>query len=98
MPRYIDADKIEYYRQDKIGLGIDYSINEPSYYDFAYKDQIDLIPDADVQEVRHSSWHYHDHACGYYMNGFICNSCGYSELLKKPYCANCGAKMDGVGE
>ena len=51
MARYIDAERIQYYRHDKIGLGVDYSINEKEQDDIAYKEQIDLIPIADVAEV-----------------------------------------------
>lgn len=42
--RLIDADKIRYEHHEKIGLGIDYGINENSYYDIAYKTQIDKMP------------------------------------------------------
>ncbi|MBQ7671310.1 MAG: hypothetical protein IJS45_11435 [Clostridia bacterium] len=49
--RHIDAELIEYERHEKLGLGIDYGINEPSYHEIAYKDKIDAIPTADVEKV-----------------------------------------------
>lgn len=97
MPRYIDAEKIKYERHDKIGLGIDYSINEPEYYEVVYKKQIDQTPTADVQEVRHGKWIYDkENECWY------CSLCEYSALnnyrglsVESNYCPHCGAKMDG---
>lgn len=53
------------------------------------------IPAADVEEVRHGEWIENKHACGYYMSGYLCSLCNHAETLKKKYCADCGAKMDG---
>ena len=100
MPRYIDANKIKYKKHEKIGLGIDYSIDEPSYYEVAYKKQIDQIPTADVQEVRHGKWgkqvlitdEYGDKHIGY-----ICPVCKKFVPNRGNYCLECGAKMDGNG-
>ena len=88
MARYIDANKIEYYRHDKIGLGIDYSADEPSYYDFAYKEQIDSIPTADVEEVVRCK----DCKFKYTETCFAKH-----ETADMDFCS-CGARMDGGKE
>ena len=51
MGRYIDAEKIEYDKHEKIGLGIDYGINESYTYYTTTKEKIDAMPTADVVEV-----------------------------------------------
>ena len=63
----------------------------------------DLIPAADVVEVRHGRWTDHrtiEHdgewyctACGEEVT--IC-SCGKDKTWKYPYCPNCGADMREV--
>lgn len=89
--RYVDAEKIPYYP--------DYS--EVPYGEvklFSYKEDIDNIPTADVQEIRHGKWHE-----GRFGNGitvpfskyYICNRCNRTSKKKSHYCPNCGAKMDG---
>ena len=56
---------------------------------------VDLIPTADVAEVRHGKWEY----IGTDKNGnvFRCSNCTNRIGLDKQtyYCPNCGAKMDG---
>lgn len=63
-------------------------------------------PAADVVEVVHGHWYVSEYeylncsACGGAMYTG-CNSTKEAELLKhhwKPYCPNCGAKMDGGKE
>lgn len=48
---------------------------------------IDLQPTADVQEVRHGKWIKSDF-------DVICSICGYIESAPRPFCSECGAKMD----
>lgn len=65
--------------------------------DFAIR-MANLMPTADVQEVRHSKWEYEDSDIGW--TDYSCNSCGNiittvaepNELYE--YCPYCGAKMD----
>ena len=69
---------------------------------------IALLPDADVEEVRHGKWislrgqSYLVHPMKYDSNGepllqhyvtYKCSCCGRVEAKQEPYC-NCGAKMD----
>ena len=78
MPRYIDADKIPYSDLNLIIL--------PAV--FAYKDDIDKIPTADVAPVVHAHWI--KRVGGY----FDCSNCGAVSDWKSPYCPRCPAKMD----
>lgn len=48
---------------------------------------IDEQPTADVQEVRHGKWVKSDF-------DVICSICGYIESAPRPFCSECGAKMD----
>ena len=54
MPKYIDAEKIEYDEHKRIGLGIDYGINESDTYYTTTKEKIDAMPTADVRENVHA--------------------------------------------
>lgn len=71
--------------------------------DFAIK-MANLMPTADVQEVRHASWMRNQEDM-YWGNSFIrrnCSICGGSPIYHEglgtykltPYCPHCGAKMD----
>ena len=73
----------------------------------AFDDAMLLIedaPTADVVEVRHGYWK--DKPSGRYMHiASWCSVCGQKSGIggiesnrHKPYCPNCGAKMDGKGE
>ena len=75
--------------------------------DGATQDCIDAVieaPTADVVEVRHGEWI--DKPSGRYMHiGSWCSVCGEKSGIggiesnrHKPYCPNCGAKMDGKGD
>ena len=52
----------------------------------------------DVQEVKHGHWINDGYACG--DTQWTCSVCGEYEFRagKRPYCCNCGAKMDEVGK
>ena len=62
---------------------------------------IDTAPSADVQEIKHGYWI--DKPTGRYCHiGSYCSVCqeksgigGIESNRRKPYCPNCGAKMDG---
>ena len=58
------------------------------------------MPTADVVEVRHGYWTFKNTTYCHY--GCFCSVCGKKsgiggirENQLKPYCPNCGAKMDG---
>ena len=63
---------------------------------------IESIPTADVEEVRHGEWipikqekHWADtETISSDIVGFCCSECGAEEKFKYRYC-HCGAKMDG---
>lgn len=90
MPRYIDADILKDLYQPIDGK--DYNVNMA-----IIRANIDDIPTADVQEVKHGKWEQ----CGKLEGKTVlkCSQCsqGITERFspKYFYCPNCGAKMDG---
>lgn len=92
MARYIDADKLKQLRDDVISGKIVVETES---------DLIDMCPTADVAEVKYGEWI--DKPTGAYrrMQSW-CSACGKHSGIggiesnrHKPYCPNCGAKMDG---
>ena len=55
-------------------------------------DKLQKVPAADVAEVVHGEWIYHDDGV------FTCSECGNAESNDSYYCRLCGAKMDGAAE
>ena len=94
MSRYIDADNIEFFEcripticqpnKDSEAIIITKSIGI-----FAKKEQIDQIPSADVEPVRHGHWNIYPES-----KSFECSICEICNDLPTLYCSNCGAKMD----
>ena len=78
-------------------------------YNIDLADLVDVfaeIPSADVVEVRHGEWIYHDCVSSYdgAVSGYSCSECNIfvrEEMFEefedfyKDYCGHCGAKMDG---
>ena len=97
MPKYIDAEKIEYDEHKRIGLGIDYGINESDTYYTTTKEKIDAMPTADVRENVHAHWLKEE----YFGGIFKCSNCGkyidFKGLKGTPdptnFCPYCGAEM-----
>lgn len=94
-PRYIDANQIVYWIRHISRDGLEDDIRK-----VAFKDAIERIPTADVQEIKHAKWvHYGEDVqcsnCGY-VSDDICYEgdmdSGYYTVLPH-YCSNCGAKM-----
>ena len=52
------------------------------------REAIKNAPAADVAPVRHGRWIDSS-------NGWMCSECEQDNTYDKPYCPNCGAKMDG---
>ena len=55
-------------------------------------------PAADVESVVHGRWVHDGPRFDGGTDWYYCSSCGCSEsgvYATKPYCSNCGAKMDG---
>ena len=67
-------------------------------------DELESIPAADVEPVRHGRWiekkKNMTEGAAYMIpliiKYFVCSLCGREEDIAEPYC-NCGAKMDGGG-
>lgn len=65
------------------------------------RDGVKRMPAADVVEVRHGEWEFRNDG-RYGQTRCYCSACGkhsgiggIRENQMKPYCPNCGAKMDG---
>ena len=67
-------------------------------------EQLDRVPTADVEKVRHGKWIKEnnqsyspfDDSAEYV---YVCNRCGYkdaNENTDKTFCSRCGARMDGI--
>lgn len=64
--------------------------------------EIDYVPTADVEEVKHGEWFLLDECSNEGVYCSVCTKKVYrteyaNQKLKSPYCPNCGAKMDGGG-
>ena len=55
---------------------------------------VDMLPIADVEEVKHGHWISTPHSIGINKTPYECSRCGMAAEMKYEYC-NCGAKMDG---
>lgn len=100
MRRYIDANLISYEHHDRLGLGIDYGTTDRSTYEIAYKSQIDKIPTADVEEVRHGKPIVYE-VHGRYVTGAAVDETKMPFLVRKEYvekrerCPFCNATLFG---
>ena len=100
--RYIDADKlkerlytISVVADDMYGMGINRGLDRA-------ETEIDMLPTADVVEVKHGEWNIGEINK---FRGIVIVECGECDcVLELPmldyglnyhYCPNCGAKMDG---
>lgn len=73
-----------------------------------YIPDMSKIPTADVVEVKHGEWIYHECVSSYEgaTSGYSCSECCAfvdelevdTDSFHKEYCGNCGAKMDGKKE
>ncbi len=91
MPRYIDADRIVYWIRHTSRDGLEDDIRR-----VAFKDAIERIPTADVQEVKHAKnlqsrfkWTFECSHCHWCDDDTYC--CDSSEFK---FCPNCGAKIE----
>ena len=95
MPRYIDAYLLSSNIQKYLCKGCStrctpFEIKHSACEVAECLRMIDDAPTADVQEVRHGRWLDHKHT-----DTVICSECKKCFCDEKPYCPNCGAKMDG---
>ena len=49
-------------------------------------------PYSDVVEVKHAKW-IEKHR--FFSTTYMCSNCSSGSVRKSPFCADCGAKMDG---
>lgn len=97
MSRYIDADRIVYWIRHTSRDGLEDDIRR-----VAFKDAIERIPTADVQEVKHGKWIYEGHheMMGHAFQCSVCTRWMFTNspecvVEEYPYC-HCGAKMESV--
>lgn len=95
MAKYIDADEIDYkiiyYPRSNFYTGtVDLGQLDGVY---ALKTDIDAMPPADVQEVKHGKWDEIRDGYGK-IEGWIHKGCGRMSMRKDEYCSKCGALMD----
>lgn len=96
MARYIkleDAIEVcgkykDFHKKENCRLGM--AIVNDIYLD------IDNLPTADVEEVKHGEWI----ECSNELNKYcsVCKKVNGTIYEKPPFCENCGAKMDGGKE
>lgn len=86
-PRYIDANQIVYWIRHTSRDGLEDDVRR-----VAFKDAIERIPTADVQEIKHAKWLLYRFG----LEVVTCSSCGavYEGGDSFRFCPKCGAKMD----
>ena len=60
------------------------------------RDEVISAPAIAAAPVQRGKWIWNEHACGFYMNGYVCSLCKKGAFYDTSYCPYCGAKMDGV--
>lgn len=91
MSRYIDAEKIKFEPIDIIVRGITRRTIER----MATETEINAMPTADVEEVRHGKWDVWGdrHCCSECSQWALFDEYEHIEILSY-FCPKCGAKMD----
>ncbi len=89
--RLIDADKAlkiaeSYGTTHGTTLGRHSGVADIIHYEIA------KLPTIEAEPVRHGKWVKHG---GDKYPYYECSECGHDNNMKNPYCAYCGAKMDG---
>lgn len=92
MPRYIDADEIQYTMLYKENWITNTGVEKQG----VWKDDIDKMPTADVRENVKGKWIKKK---GSLWSLATCSVCGELSVEgDKPFCPNCGAQMIGDKE
>ena len=86
MPRYIDADKV---LTDELTHALPNECGMSSGRVVIFVDDIEKIPTADVQEIRHAKFELVDNGKG------VCSNCHRLDSIDNlaKYCRYCGAKL-----
>ena len=100
MPRYIDADKAEEFIKSygKGAISDGQTMLDPVDDIILLAKGIDLIPTADVVEVKHGEWFLLDECANEGVYCSVCRKKLYrteyaNQKIKSKFCPNCGAKM-----
>lgn len=77
------------------GCNIEFSDEPCELSDCDIRNELLMVPSADVAPVVHGRWVY-DEASAKWGYPFVCSnpSCKKAHDFKEKYCPNCGAKMD----
>ena len=96
MARYIDANEVQK-RLTKLFKEPDYQHEGEDWRVGVCMAgvQVDLMPTADVAEVKHGEWVKPTIINGRTWDFPHCSNCDYVPSDPKHYCTNCGAKMKG---
>lgn len=94
--RPIDADALllKALEEKRFIFSYEDALNQELVMETVYHDLAEFIlsaPVLDAVSVRHGRWI----DCS---NGWMCSECGQDNTYDKPYCPNCGAKMDLKGD
>lgn len=92
MSRYIDAEKLR--------EAVNQWDMQELYLPVHFLDLIEVIPTADVKEVKHGQWNtvLDESILEHYNNDvdiFACSICGIKSKRPTKFCPFCGARMDG---
>lgn len=110
MPEYIERNKAKEYIKNygKGAITDGMKSLDPVDDIILLANGVDLIPTADVVEVRHGEWIYHDFVSSGdgIKSGYSCSECrGFvdeeifdTDEFHKSFCGCCGARMDGKGD
>lgn len=97
MPKYIDAEKIEY--KTMLFPVLDgMLVRTKKIENIVERQEIDKIQTADVQEVKHGKWidrGWHPISIEGSAHFYKCSICAHKQIGTSEYCPNCGARMDG---
>ena len=61
-------------------------------------DDIETIPIADVEEVKHGEWIWTENGEADYEQFWVCSVCKEKSYIKTKFCSDCGAEMGGGKE
>ena len=92
MSRYIDVDTNNLQVSDYIEVW-ECNCSENGKQIVMAVDDLQYLPTADVQEVKHGKW---IPVYNPYRTEYLCDNChmGVRQYQDQPYCSECGAKMD----
>lgn len=92
----------EYIEREAAKNIFDPPLRDPESLDFWewLQSEIEAIPAADVEEVRHGRWEYEQLTVMYGnpYGCYRCSACGDASPHISNFCPNCGAKMEGEAD